>query len=165
MPILDNRTLEFFSRSPEQTRRVGIRLGTLLAPGDVICLQGDLGAGKTTFVQGISQGWGSPDQVTSPTYVLVNEYHRPNGLCLYHLDAYRLMDALEAEMLDMERMFESGAVVIEWAERIREVLPKEHLWVDMRWLADEQRAMRFMASGKRYLGMVDTLRKQVFGGG
>ena len=58
MPILDDHTLEFFSRSPEQTRRVGMRLGGLLQPGDVVCLQGSLGAGKTTLVQGLAQGWG-----------------------------------------------------------------------------------------------------------
>ena len=59
MPILDLHSLDFFSRSPEQTRRIGIRLGGALQAGDVICLQGNLGAGKTTFVQGVAQGWGS----------------------------------------------------------------------------------------------------------
>ena len=79
MPILDESTLEFFSRSPDQTRRIGTRMGLLLQAGDVLCLQGDLGAGKTTLVQGIAQGWGSADPVTSPTFVLVNIYRHPDG--------------------------------------------------------------------------------------
>jgi tRNA threonylcarbamoyladenosine biosynthesis protein TsaE len=78
MPILAPHALEFFSHSPEQTRRVGIRLGALLQSGMVICLEGDLGSGKTTLVQGIAQGWGSSDQVSSPTYVILNEYRHPN---------------------------------------------------------------------------------------
>src|SRR5512142_504182 len=106
MPILDARTLEFFSRSPEQTRRLGMRLGGLLQPGDLICLSGDLGAGKTTLVQGVAQGWGTLDPVSSPTFVLVNEYRRPDSSRLYHLDAYRMANYLEAEDLDLDRMVE-----------------------------------------------------------
>ena len=79
MPILDSHTIEFFSRSPEQTRRIGMRLGSELKTGDVICLQGNLGAGKTTFVQGLAQGWGSIDAVSSPTFIIVNEYRRATG--------------------------------------------------------------------------------------
>ena len=80
MPILDDHTLDFVSKSPEQTRRIGIRLGGLLQPGDLICLQGDLGAGKTTLVQGIAQGWGALDSVSSPTFVLVNVYRRADEM-------------------------------------------------------------------------------------
>ena len=93
MPILDAHTVEVFSHSPEQTRRVGMRLGALLQPGDLVCLQGELGAGKTTLVQGVAQGWGSLDPVSSPTFVLVNLYRRPEGSELFHLDAYRLDSA------------------------------------------------------------------------
>ena len=85
MPILDAHMLEFFSRSPEQTRRIGLRLGSLLKPGDIICLQGDLGAGKTTFTQGLAQGWGSLDSVSSPTFILVNQY----PVSYTHLDVYK----------------------------------------------------------------------------
>src|SRR5512135_3538255 len=102
MPILNARTLEFFSRSPDQTRRLGVRLGALLQPGDLICLSGDLGAGKTTLVQGVAQGWGSLDTVSSPTFVLVNEYRRPDGAFLFHLDAYRLESEPEAAELDID---------------------------------------------------------------
>ena len=86
MPILDQNSLEFISRGTEYTRRVGIRLGTLLKDGDVVCLEGDLGSGKTTLVQGMAVGWGSLDQVTSPTFVLVNLYRRLDGGHFNHLD-------------------------------------------------------------------------------
>lgn len=164
MPILDARTLEFFSRSPEQTRRLGTRLGGLLQTGDLVCLSGELGAGKTTLVQGLVQGWGSPDTVTSPTFVLVNEYRRPDGKCLYHLDAYRLQNWMEGEDLDLDRMIETGPLVIEWPERIKEALPAGSLWVNMRWVADEQRALTFLSKGERYDALLNEFRKRVFGG-
>lgn len=164
MPILDPNTLEFVSRGPEQTRRLGMRLGGLLEKSDLICLSGDLGAGKTTLVQGIAQGWGSLDTVSSPTFVLVNEYRRPNGQCLFHLDAYRLANVWEAEDLDLDRMLESGPLVMEWPERIASALPRERLWINLRWLADEQRGMTFLGSGSRYQALLGDFRKRVFGG-
>jgi tRNA threonylcarbamoyladenosine biosynthesis protein TsaE len=164
MPILDARTLEFFSRSPEQTRRLGVRLGALLQPGDLLCLSGDLGAGKTTLVQGLAQGWGSLDSVSSPTFVLVNTYRRPDKSNLYHLDAYRLANAVEAEDLDLDLMLETGPLVVEWPERIQSVLPEHCLWLSLRWLADEQRGMVFHGRGTRYENLLDEFRKRVFGG-
>lgn len=164
MPILDPHTLEFVSRSSEQTRRLGLRLGALLQPKDVICLSGDLGAGKTTLMQGIAQGWGSLDPVSSPTFVLVNVYHRPDGVCLYHLDAYRLQDALEAEDLDLEPMLATGILALEWPERIVSVLPPQRLWIQMSWLADEQRGMTFTPHGARYEQLLDEFRRRAFGG-
>lgn len=164
MPILDPTTLEFFSRSPEQTRRVGMRLGALLEPGDLVCLTGDLGSGKTTLVQGIAQGWGSLDAVSSPTFVLVNNYRKPGGATLCHLDAYRLDSVFEAEELDLDLMLENGALVIEWPERILPALPKERLWVTMRWIADEQRGMVFTPQGKRFEALIADFRRRTFGG-
>ncbi len=164
MPILDANTLEFFSHSPEQTRRAGMRIGALLEPGDLICLAGDLGSGKTTLVQGLAQGWGSLDAVSSPTFVLVNMYRRSDGMRLYHLDAYRLNNAAEAEELDLDQMLTTGVLVVEWPERIHEALPPDCLWLAMRYVADEQRGMVFTPSGARYVRMVTDLRKRIYGG-
>jgi tRNA threonylcarbamoyladenosine biosynthesis protein TsaE len=164
MPILDSRSLEFFSRSPEQTRRLGIRLGAMLKVSDVVCLSGELGAGKTTLVQGVAQGWGSLDSVSSPTFVLCNQYRRPDGKILHHLDAYRLNTALEGEDLDLDLMVETGALVVEWAERIQPALPKDFLLIKMRWLADEQRGMIFLPHGARYERLLADFRRQSFGG-
>ncbi|MDO9131131.1 MAG: tRNA (adenosine(37)-N6)-threonylcarbamoyltransferase complex ATPase subunit type 1 TsaE [Anaerolineales bacterium] len=163
MPILDSHTLEFFSRSPEQTRRVGMRLGGLLQAGDVICLQGELGAGKTTLVQGLAQGWGSLDSVSSPTFVLVNVYRRPDTAQLFHLDAYRLESAPEAEELDIDNLLAQGPLVVEWPERVEPVLPGERLWVKLEYVAEEHREMRFTTRGEHYERMLAALRQAVYG--
>ncbi len=164
MPILDDHTLEFFSRSPEQTRRVGMRLGGLLQAGDVVCLQGALGAGKTTLVQGLAQGWGSLDPVSSPTFVLVNIYRRPDAEQLFHLDAYRLESATEAAELDMDEMLDKGALVVEWPERIVSVLPAERLWISMDFIEVEHRQLLLKTSGERYDGILADMRVHLFGG-
>ncbi len=163
MPILDNRHFEFFSHSPDQTRRLGIHLGGRINDGDVICLEGKLGSGKTTLVQGIAQGWGALDPVSSPTYLIVNEYRRADNQRLYHLDAYRLDNALDAEFLDFDRMLSQGPIVIEWAERIMEVLPEQHLWISFSYTGVEHRAMMLKPEGKRYEMMVDGLRRNLYG--
>jgi tRNA threonylcarbamoyladenosine biosynthesis protein TsaE len=163
MPILDANSLEFFSRSPEQTRRLGMRLGKLLQPSDVVCLQGELGAGKTTLVQGLAQGWGAVDPVSSPTFVLVNVYRRPDAGQLFHLDAYRLESAAEAEELDLDTLLEQGPLVVEWAERIAASLPAERLWAELEYVAEEQREMRFAARGERYEHLLEGLRQGVYG--
>lgn len=160
---MDSNNFEFISRSPEQTRRLGTRIGSLLAKRDVIFLSGDLGAGKTTLVQGIAHGWGTTDNVSSPTFVLVNEYHRKSGDILFHMDAYRLQDAAEALDLDVDNMMEDGALLVEWAERIQEALPKNALWINMRWIADEQRELEFTAHGERSQALMDQFKKKVVG--
>lgn len=159
MPILDANTFEFISRSAEQTRRIGSRLGEILKRADVIGLTGDLGAGKTTLVQGIVRGWGSSDLVTSPTFVLVNHYRLPDGTVLSHLDAYRLKNALEAEDLDLEAMLSEGPLLVEWADQIMEALPSEHLLIHMEWLTDELRRMVITYQGDRYRRMLNHLKE------
>lgn len=161
-PIFRANTVEFLSRSAAQTRRGGMRLGELLQPGDLICLIGDLGSGKTTLTQGIAAGWGSPDQVSSPTFVLVNVYRRTNGGSLYHLDAYRLDGASEAEDLDLDTMLETGPMVIEWADRIETALPDEHLEIACTWEDDERRSMILTPHGPRYEKLVESFRQRVY---
>jgi tRNA threonylcarbamoyladenosine biosynthesis protein TsaE len=164
MPILDSHAMDFFSRSPEQTRRIGKRLGGALQTGDVICLQGDLGAGKTTFVQGVAQGWGSLDSVSSPTFILVNMYRRADECKLFHMDAYRLDSAPEAEELDLDSMLAQGPLLIEWPERIDGLVPAESLWITFEHVDEEGREMIFKASGKRYDDLLEIIRRGAFGG-
>ena len=164
MPVLDSHSMDFFSRSPEQTRRIGARLGSALRAGDVICLQGDLGAGKTTFVQGVAQGWGSLDSVSSPTFIIVNEYRRADQGKLFHMDAYRLDSAPEAEELDLDSMLADGALLIEWPERIDGLVPSEHLWINLEHIDEEEREMKFKAIGKRYDELLEVIRHTVVGG-
>ena len=166
MPILKPHAFEFFSHSSEQTMRVGVRLGSLLQTGDVVCLEGDLGSGKTTLVRGIAQGWGSADRVSSPTYVIVNQYRHPNKTILCHCDAYRLNpdEPLDNAILEIDHVLDNGVLVMEWAERMKDSLPKENLWIDMDYINDSQRHLVFTPNGKKYEQLLKKLQKALFGG-
>jgi tRNA threonylcarbamoyladenosine biosynthesis protein TsaE len=142
---------------------LGIHIGGNLKVGDVICLEGNLGSGKTVLVQGIAQGWGAMDPVSSPTYMIVNEYRRPDEVRLFHLDAYRLESDTEAEFLDFDRMMSQGPIVIEWAERIKEVLPEIHLWINLDYTGMEHRSMMLQPHGQRYENLVENLRHTLYG--
>ena len=163
MPILDPNALEFISRSVETTRRLGLRLGSLLQTGDVLHLNGDLGAGKTTLVQGLAQGWGSADPVSSPTFVLVNLYRRADGAHLYHLDAYRLAGDAEALDLDLDVLLSDGPLVVEWAERIEAALPAEGVQVHFQLVSETQRDLVLRGMGKRGQQILAALRRQMYG--
>jgi tRNA threonylcarbamoyladenosine biosynthesis protein TsaE len=163
MPILDDRNFEFFSHSPDQTRRLGIHLGGYLRPGDVIGLEGNLGSGKTTLVQGIAQGWGVLDPVSSPTYVIVNEYRRADEQRLFHMDAYRLDGVFDAEILDFDRMLSQGPVVIEWVERVESVLPEDYLRIRLAYTGMEHRSMMLNPHGERFIKVVENLRHKLYG--
>ena len=123
MPV----TRTFETNSADETRLLAAKLGALLHPGDVLCLIGDLGAGKTTFTQGLALGLGLPpdEPVNSPTFTLVAEH--PSGrIPLYHFDVYRLLDASGLYDLAFDEYLSSdGVVVIEWADKIADALPPE----------------------------------------
>ena len=164
MSLLDLHTVDFLSRSPEQTRRIGMRLGGALQVGDVICLQGDLGAGKTTFVQGVALGWGSQDSVSSPTFISVNVYRRGDEARLFHMDAYRLDSAPEAEELDLDAMISQGPLLIEWPERMDGLIPVERLWIHLEHITEAERKMKFHAVGRRYDNLLEVIRRAAYGG-
>jgi tRNA threonylcarbamoyladenosine biosynthesis protein TsaE len=163
MSILHADSMEFISRSAEQTRRVGLRLGALLRQGDIVHLDGDLGSGKTTFVQGVARGWGSLDPVSSPSFVLVNVYRKANGGQLYHLDAYRLAGPADVDDLDIEDLLNTGPLVVEWAERVRQALPADALRIRFKWVDENQRDLVFSASGQRSQKLLLDLRRIVYG--
>jgi tRNA threonylcarbamoyladenosine biosynthesis protein TsaE len=165
MAILKPNAFEFFSHSADQTRRLGVRLGAMLPVGTVICLEGDLGSGKTTLVQGIAQGWGSTDRVTSPTFVILNQYRRPDGMQLYHADAYRLAenDPLDLAILDIEQALENGVLIVEWADRLKESLPKEHIWIQMQWTGPQSRHFILTPEGKQNAQILKKLQLAIYG--
>lgn len=114
---------EWLSRSPDETLELAAKLAENLEPGDVLALFGELGAGKTTFVQGLAQGLEVSAPVTSPSFALIQEY--AGRLPLYHVDLYRLRNVAEALELNLDEYFEGrGVTVIEWAERLGGALPK-----------------------------------------
>jgi tRNA threonylcarbamoyladenosine biosynthesis protein TsaE len=147
------------THSPDETRDLGRKLGQLLAPGDLLCLQGDLGAGKTTLTQGIAAGWGSADPVSSPTFVMVNLYRAVDGTPLYHMDAYRIESLPEAAQLGLDDMLAEGALIVEWPERIEPLLPKERLWLTLTHLSETERQLEISASGTRHETLLQVIGK------
>jgi tRNA threonylcarbamoyladenosine biosynthesis protein TsaE len=137
---------EFVSHSEYETKVFGEKLAALLEPGDVITLEGDLGAGKTTFTKGLAKGLGIERNVNSPTFTLIKEYR--GNLPLYHMDVYRLEDA---EDLGFEEYFHSnGVTVVEWASRIQEQLPEDRLSIVIKRTGEESRLIHLVPSGKRF---------------
>ena len=122
----------FESNSAEDTFAFGQKLGREAVPGDIICLDGDLGVGKTVFTQGFAAGLGIDDYVNSPTFNIVKEYEG-GRLPLYHFDVYRIGDPSEMEEIGYEDYFYGqGVSIIEWPGQIEELLPKEARWVRIR---------------------------------
>jgi tRNA threonylcarbamoyladenosine biosynthesis protein TsaE len=145
--------LELRSASPEETREIAARLARVAQPGDVVCLWGELGAGKTVFAKGFGAGLGVRDTISSPSFVLMGEY--AGRLPLFHIDLYRLATATEAfdtGLLDDRQA--SGIVLIEWPNRLGEDVPAERLDVRIDGGAEEPRTLRLEAHGsshRRYL--------------
>jgi tRNA threonylcarbamoyladenosine biosynthesis protein TsaE len=150
-------SLEFISRGPEQTQQFGTRLGKIAHPGDVILLVGKLGAGKTCLAQGIAWGLGIDDYAASPSFVLVRELY--GRLPLYHVDFYRLENLAEIAELGLDEYFYGkGISVVEWAEKALELLPPEHLLIEMDYVAENERRLKLKPKGKRYREMVAQLK-------
>ncbi len=139
------------THSRDETIAWGRRLGSLLGPGDVLTLSGPLGAGKTTLTKGLTEGLGLDDSryVTSPTFVLIHEY--PADVPVYHVDAYRLGGPEDADALGLDEMFYgAGVTIVEWAERIAELLPPERLRVVLDIEGEESRSLALEPVGERY---------------
>ena len=129
------------SRSPEETQAIGEQLGARLTPGAVVACTGLLGAGKTCFLQGLARGLGVTTDVTSPTFVLINQYR--GRLPVYHLDAYRTGSLTELVDLGLEEMLHGdGVTVVEWADKLLPLLPARTIHVHLRGLGDEPREIQ-----------------------
>lgn len=165
MAILDRWTIDFVSSSVEQTIRLGVRLGELVQIHDLLCLSGELGAGKTALARGIGRGWGTGLRVTSPTYTLVNEYPRlADGRILYHVDCYRLEKTADYLTVGLEDVLDGqGAVMVEWPERIEAILPKDRLWIAMSYVSETRRKLRITASAERSIELLEAFKKSAFG--
>jgi len=132
--------MKFISNSVEETIAIGVKLAKKLKKGDCVALIGDLGSGKTVLTKGIAEGLGvkNPRYVNSPTFVIIKEYK--GNLPLYHFDLYRLNKStvLDAESYE-EYFYGDGVTVIEWADKIRPLLPKKHIEVKMKVAGEEKR--------------------------
>jgi tRNA threonylcarbamoyladenosine biosynthesis protein TsaE len=162
-PLSNAHALDLISHSVAQTQRLGARLGELARPGDLFCLEGDLGSGKTCFAQGIGRGLAIVEDITSPTFILANE-HRGGRLTLYHLDVYRMNSAREVWGIGLDDYLSGeGVCVIEWAEKIRAVLPEECLWLAFRHLGEGKRGLLIKACGTRYEELLREFKTSAFG--
>jgi len=147
-------TLQVTSHSPEETAALAERIAERLTGGEVIALSGDLGAGKTRFTKGIASGLGiDPNDVTSPTFVLINEYD--GRLHVYHFDTYRLDDSDALEALGCQEMFAgNGVCVLEWADRVEDCLPDDRLDVRIEHAGETERRLALRATGPRHAGLL-----------
>lgn len=144
-------------RGIDKTQEIGYRLGKLVEKGDIICLTGDLGAGKTTLTKSIAKGLEVKGDVTSPTFNIIKEY--TGRLPVYHFDLYRIGHVDEMYDIGYEEYFYgSGVCIIEWASQIRELIPEEHLWIEIK-LGDTIDSREFYMRGttKHYERIVEEL--------
>jgi tRNA threonylcarbamoyladenosine biosynthesis protein TsaE len=140
------------SNGPEQTQELGRSLAGLLCAGDNIILNGNLGSGKTLFTKGIAAGLGvkKPEYVNSPSFVIAKEYEG-RRIRLYHFDLYRLDDLSDIEYIGVKEYLDGeGVVVIEWAERMKKLLPKGYLDIRIDIKGESKRRFALQAHGKRY---------------
>jgi tRNA threonylcarbamoyladenosine biosynthesis protein TsaE len=149
--------------SPEQTENLGYHLGKLLEPGDIVTLSGELGGGKTCFVRGIVAGVAPActGMVASPTFAILNEY--PGPPLLMHYDCYRLRGSDDAIELGLEEhLYGNGICLIEWPDRITEILPEKRLEVLFEYTGETQRRITFLPKGANALNQVNNLQKTDF---
>lgn len=140
------RSTEFLSHSPQETRAWGKKLAQRLKPGDCLLLIGDLGAGKTTLIQGLAEGLGiDPKEVISPTFVLIREHE--GRIPLYHVDAYRIRSPKELLEVGLEEYFQRpGITVIEWGEKVRAIAPAGSIEIHLEILGGDDRCIRLQGS-------------------
>lgn len=151
--------MEILLKGLEKTEEFGIKLGKLLNPGDIVCLNGDLGAGKTTLTKSIGLGLGVDDYITSPTFALINEYE--GRVPVYHFDVYRLENVEELYDLGFDEYFYGrGVSIIEWADKIEKLIPKERIVLDIKKGMDiDERRINITVYGNRYKDILKELEE------
>ncbi len=153
--------LKVFTHSPEETQKLGKRIGELALPGDVFLLVGSLGAGKTCLTQGIAWGLNITEYAQSPSFVIVRELH--GRLPLYHIDLYRLDRIEEIADLGLDGyLYGKGVGVVEWAEKGLSLLPAENLRIEINYVSDTERSFQFQPTGKRYQEILEQLKSFPF---
>lgn len=139
--------MEVLTHSPRETQKLGEKISADLKLGDILALYGELGSGKTTFIQGLARGLGIKKRVISPTFVFIRQYpvagHR-SPVTFYHVDLYRINEVTEAKGLGLEEMFadKTAIVVIEWADRIKEILPKRRIDIYFEYVGEKERKIK-----------------------
>lgn len=140
--------MEIITKSARGTQKLGERLSADLKPGSILALYGELGSGKTTFIQGLARGLGIKKRIISPTFIFIRPYTlTPKPCTLYHIDLYRIKKETEAHSLGLEELFadKSAIVVIEWADRIKEILPKKRIDINFEYFDENHRRIKIEA--------------------
>jgi len=152
-------TMKIISESVNDTLKLGKLIAKNLHKGDILCLFGELGCGKTVLTKGIAQGLGiKSSKIISPSFVLIRE-HLKGRLPLYHFDLYRLKDAHDILALGYEEyLFDDGVTVVEWADRLKYLIPKELLKISLKVTGEKKRSIEISASGQQYEEMVHKLK-------
>ncbi len=154
---IDMNRFELISHSPEQTQQFGVRIGELALAGDIFLLVGTVGAGKTCLTQGIARGLNTKEYALSPSFVIARELY--GRLPLYHIDLYRLDHIEEMAELGLDDyLYGNGVCVVEWAEKGLDILPTEHLLIQISYLSDTERSFQLKPNGKRYLEITTQLK-------
>ena len=150
------------SHSVKETLSIGKRIARHLRQGDIICLCGNLGAGKTVLTKGIAEGLGiSRGKVISPSFVLIRQ-HTQGALPLYHFDLYRLNQPQDILALGYEEyLYNEGVAVIEWADKLEYLLPKEFLKVELTLKDESQRVLKFIPVGRRYNELMENVHEDI----
>ncbi|HVO66041.1 MAG TPA: tRNA (adenosine(37)-N6)-threonylcarbamoyltransferase complex ATPase subunit type 1 TsaE [Syntrophales bacterium] len=154
-----NSHLTVISENPEETFFIGRIIGENLNVSDVVALIGELGAGKTRLTQGIARGIGVPErfQITSPSFTLINEY--PGRVTLYHFDLYRLAGPRDVEVMGYEEyFFGEGVSVIEWADKIKYILPEKTLFISFKYLDENKREIVISGDKQKVMKISDALK-------
>ena len=149
--------MNFITNTVEETIELGKKIGRSLKPGDIVCIDGDLGSGKTHLTKGIALGLGIDEHITSPTFNIVNEYE--GRIKLYHFDVYRVNDPDEIAAIGFdEYIFSDAASVIEWSDYIKELIPDDHIQINIANESETRRNINIQFFGKRYDNIKEVLQ-------
>ena len=154
--------IEIVSNNSEQTLKIGKTFASLLSKGDIIVLTGELGAGKTKFVEGVLGNFGLEDEISSPTFTIINEYCSDN-VNIYHFDAYRLEDSDEFYAIGGEEYFEKGICLIEWGELISDVLPNDYIHINIKKDEHDENMRIFcfeIKDNSKYINVLNKLKEE-----
>ena len=151
------------SKSENDTKKIAFKMASMLKKGDVLVLCGDLGSGKTKFTEGFLTYFGLENEISSPTFTIVNEYSKDdikNNINIYHFDVYRLEDSSEFYAIGGDEYFENGICLIEWGELIQDALPNEYIKIDFSRndLNENERVLNIKSIGEKYDNIIESLK-------
>jgi len=154
--------METISDSISSTLSIGKKIAGNLSGGDIVCLFGELGSGKTVLTKGIASGLGiNKSKIVSPSFVLIRQYNQ-SRLPLYHFDLYRLKALKDIAFLGYEEyLYGEGVAVIEWADRLGRIMPKEYLGIELLVRGDSRRLIKFSSRGRHYKELLDKIYEDI----